>query len=141
MDKVYIVTVGAYSDYQIEGVFADKEKAAQFCAMNNRGCGYNYEIEEYEFQDNRIECEDKAGYTYRLYNSPIIDQFYKKPLFVSFEKIQFHSDFQRLQEREAASQRQEPVLRVWLEERDDEKAKKILFDMYAEHKAKRAGIF
>lgn len=39
---IYVVTSGEYSDYRIEGVFTDKDKAEAFADRNPE-----YEIEEY----------------------------------------------------------------------------------------------
>lgn len=42
--KVYIVTRGEYSDYQIESVFLDKEKAEKYIDTHDS----DMEIEEYD---------------------------------------------------------------------------------------------
>ena len=54
---IYLVTSGEYSDYHIDAVFADKEKAERFCALkNNEYNDYNeYEIEEWEEDDVEID--------------------------------------------------------------------------------------
>ena len=46
---VYIVTSGEYSDYSIDAVFQDKNKAEAYCK-----CHPNAEIEEWEFFDDNI---------------------------------------------------------------------------------------
>lgn len=46
---VYIVTSGEYSDYSIDAVFQDKNKAEVYCQ-----CHPDAEIEEWEFFDNNI---------------------------------------------------------------------------------------
>lgn len=58
MATVYIVTAGDYSDYRIERVFFDKDKAYKYCdLMNNR---YNdYRVEEYDPSDNDIKISDE----------------------------------------------------------------------------------
>lgn len=40
--KIYIVTSGSYSDYSIEAVFTDKEKARDFCRFNNHDADPGY---------------------------------------------------------------------------------------------------
>ena len=47
MDKVYIVTSGAYSDYHIDAVFINEEKAKAYCE-----CHTDRQIEEYELSDS-----------------------------------------------------------------------------------------
>lgn len=56
--KVYIVTCGCYSDYQIEAVFEDIKKAEIYCAMHP---SEDQEIEEYETEDASI-TSDKPVY-------------------------------------------------------------------------------
>ena len=46
---IYIVTSGEYSDYSIDAVFQDENKAEAYCK-----CHPNAEIEEWEFFDNNI---------------------------------------------------------------------------------------
>lgn len=46
---IYIVTSGEYSDYSIDAVFQDKNKAEAYCK-----CHPNAEIEEWEFFDDNI---------------------------------------------------------------------------------------
>lgn len=53
--KVYIVTQGEYSDYHIEEVFTDREKAEIFCATLNEKYYAFPEIEEYETDKVKIE--------------------------------------------------------------------------------------
>ena len=48
-EKIYIVTSGCYSDYNIEAVFKNKEKAEAYCQ-----CHRDCEIEEYNFSDDRV---------------------------------------------------------------------------------------
>ena len=56
--KVYIVTSGEYSSYEIEAVFTDYHKAEIYCAIHPT---MNSEIEEYEV--NQLETNvDKVYY-------------------------------------------------------------------------------
>lgn len=48
MEKIYIVTEGCYSDYHIEAVFKDREKAEHYCS-----CHEECAIEEYWFSDDK----------------------------------------------------------------------------------------
>ena len=49
MDKIYIVTSGIYSNYHIDAVFKNKNKAESYC-----DCHENCDIEEFEFSDDKI---------------------------------------------------------------------------------------
>ena len=57
MDKVYVVTSGCYSDYQIEAIFSSKEKAELYVATHfdyNRDSYDDAFIEEYDVSDSLI---------------------------------------------------------------------------------------
>jgi len=55
MDKVYIVTSGYYSDYSIERVFLDKEKAEKYVSVSHRN---DLSVEEYDITDLNVELEN-----------------------------------------------------------------------------------
>ena len=48
-EKVFVITSGCYSDYHIEAIFKSREKAEAYCQ-----CHKDCEIEEYEFNDDKI---------------------------------------------------------------------------------------
>lgn len=51
--KVYIVTSGEYSDYRIDKVFTDKEKAEDFAKRaSTNNYGEDYDVEEYDTEDD-----------------------------------------------------------------------------------------
>ena len=57
--KVWIVTAGSYSEYQIVAVFTDKVKADLFCAVHNDLCKYDsYCTEEYDTDVNDIQVAE-----------------------------------------------------------------------------------
>ena len=63
--KVYIVTSGAYSDYEIDAVFSTREMAEKYIATNNTH-DYPYEyIEEYEVDSNEVITNNIIYYHYR----------------------------------------------------------------------------
>lgn len=43
MDKIYVVTSGCYSEYQIEMIFTNLEDAEKYCAFQNAKW-YKFEI-------------------------------------------------------------------------------------------------
>ena len=60
--KVYIVTSGSYSDYQIDRVFLDKEKAETYVKLSE---GRDAILEEYEADDDKLI--NKITYVYASY--------------------------------------------------------------------------
>ena len=51
--KIYIVTSGEYSDYHIDAVFLDRQKALQYCAANE--ISEDVSVEGWETADESIE--------------------------------------------------------------------------------------
>ena len=62
MDKVFIVTSGCYSDYQIEAIFSTREKADAY--INAKGTDYDWEISEYIVDSESV---DKVNAMYEVY--------------------------------------------------------------------------
>lgn len=67
--KIYVVVSGVYSDYGIDDVFIDKEKAMAYCAARNdreyrTNFDSNYRIEEYDTSNNDIQSSVETGYVY-----------------------------------------------------------------------------
>lgn len=56
MDKVFIVTSGCYSDYQIEAVFSSEERAKEY--INAKGTDYSWEVSELDVDAQSTECHD-----------------------------------------------------------------------------------
>lgn len=55
MDKVFIVTSGCYSDYQIEAVFSTEEKAEEY--IDSQKYPDDFQLEEYGIDDEIIREE------------------------------------------------------------------------------------
>lgn len=69
--RVYIITSGEYSDYEIEHVTLDKEKAERYCAVLNGKSRYeDYRVEEYKLDDFEVSenLEIKWRVNVRIYN-------------------------------------------------------------------------
>lgn len=127
--EVYVVTCGDYSDYHIEQVFTNYEKAAEYVALRNRNPnGYQYEwnIEWYSTYDDALEGEIKVYYLYafsfrdgiaKVDNVRIVG--YQKK---EFSRYCFGSDWL-------------VGFELTLEEEDEEKALKIAQDEYAKMRA------
>jgi len=56
MDKVFIVTSGCYSDYQIEAIFSTREKADAY--INAKGTDDDWEVNEWDVDAESTECHD-----------------------------------------------------------------------------------
>lgn len=86
MDKVYVVTSGCYSDYQIEAVFSSKEKAELYVAVH-----YDYDyniknnndyvnIEEYTISDSLIKGTVYYGLLFYVSKEKINKPYWFSPL-------------------------------------------------------------
>lgn len=65
--KVYIVTSGEYSDYQIEKVFLDKAKAEEYSKKATTDhYGESYDVEEFDTDDNMDMS--RMPYQVKFYN-------------------------------------------------------------------------
>lgn len=56
MDKVFIVTSGRYSDYQIEAVFSTREMAEAY--INAKGTDYDWMVNECDVDAESTECHE-----------------------------------------------------------------------------------
>lgn len=64
--KVYVITAGEYSDYCIQAVTLNREKAELICAINNRNIRYSEDrskIEEYDTLDTGAPVFEKVTLT------------------------------------------------------------------------------
>lgn len=128
--KIYIITHGEYSDYQIDTVFSNRAAAEKFCAIhNNTGdrYGYPYEIEEYEMDEVKIEGDIKVYYKYRF-------EIYSSGKIVCTD-ITYVTTYTPPKITEYANTEQ--TISITLEEDNEEKAKKIACDELAKHKAEK----
>lgn len=68
--KVYLVTSGEYSDYHVDQVFLDEDKAKHWVAaqVDNAGDHYydEYCIDEVETADESVDCALKINYLYKI---------------------------------------------------------------------------
>lgn len=134
MTKVYIVTSGEYSDYQIEKVFSTLEKAEKYCAVKNTinrdefyGCYYPLYVEEYDLDTCEVSDNINTFYEYRFSSKRQIDV---EPIIVSKEPVATVIDLPYYRE----------CVCVTLKERNYKKAKKIQQDYLAKKKAEQNGL-
>lgn len=64
--KVYVVTQGSYSDYHIEQVFLEREKAELYCKIHNTSTWNPLFVEEFDTYDEHMDSEVK-GLEYAYY--------------------------------------------------------------------------
>ena len=128
--KIYIVTAGCYSGYHIEAVFTSLRKAELYVAAH---CNTdNIDIEEYETADEKItDKHEVIGYLFRAelnYNKRY-NKRWVVPEYLCGE-ARFEPKSKTLKWYE-----------IWLRENDPIKARKILQDRIALHKAGIVGIY
>jgi hypothetical protein len=115
--KVYIVTDGIYSDYHIEAVFTDKEKAEAFAAIHT----YN-NVEEWDADELLPEGKTDVYVFYRFQmcggNPYLMDRYYTRRRFSKVVKTPFNGI----------------EIHVTIEKKNTKKAEKIAQDMYAQWK-------
>ena len=124
--KLYIVTAGCYSGYHIEAVFTSLRKAELYVAAH---CNTdNIDIEEYETADEKItDKHEVIGYLFRANWIP--RKGFSVPEYLCGE-ARFEPKSKTLKWYE-----------IWLRENDPIKARKILQDRIALHKAGIVGIY
>ena len=124
--KVYVVTDGEYSAYQIEGVFDNLNEAEKYAALHQYA-----RIEEYDTEDNKIEGD--------------VDYYYefKFSVDVSASTIKLIRTIYTT-ERKNYIEDSWYVNMIWvyvcIKEHSIEKATKIAQDMVAQYKAESEGI-
>lgn len=72
MSKVYIVTSGEYSDYGIDRVFSNEEKAKEWVDVITSMYGGNYNIEQYELDAPIPERKEYLLFEAYIENNTII---------------------------------------------------------------------
>ena len=131
--KVYVVTTGAYSDYEIDSVFIDKHKAEIYCALCNKGKVNNYgsyQVEEYESDDNDIEGEIEIAWRYEIMED---DR-------ATYGTIVPYTPKCLNEVKELFFRRGTYEAIVYLRSENNSKALKIARDMFAQYRAEKEGL-
>lgn len=86
MNKVYIVTEGEYSDYQIEACFSTKKKAQEYIKNSKKVQGKYYypDIEEWEL-DSNSDIVDVIYLTF-TFTSPLSKRTYEEKIETRIDK-------------------------------------------------------
>ena len=133
--KVWVITTGSYSDYEIVTVFTDKVQADLFCAAYNDHSPYDkYYAEEYDTDTANVQVAEgvkphyiatvsvnlRTGGIHDVYATPTL-----KPLsgFVKDYSGVMYEDY-----------------RAVFATDDEEVIKKIFYDWAAQKKAEEAGL-
>lgn len=116
--KVYVITCGEYSDYQICAVTLDKKQAELLKARYSDESDEAY-IEEYETDNYKIEADDAYKHMYMV-------KFNNKSEISSCTPVSFqwhdHGD---------VNWGFDNIISIFVKEKDEEHARKIAKDMYA----------
>ena len=129
MAKVYVITQGNYSDYHICHITTSKKKAQAFVTFENGkeselyGC--DYKIETYELDDFEI---DNGKYEYGVGYKIDINNGGKISIYGKGKRRKFKNHGKGF------------LYYIWLPQADDEKAKKIAYDMYMKQMAEKNGL-
>ena len=64
--KVYVVTSGAYSEYELEAIFSSKEKAEEFMRMLPKGRPEYNDVEEYDLDSGVVDHVKKGHFIWQI---------------------------------------------------------------------------
>lgn len=125
---IYLVTSGEYSEYGVDAVFLDKEKAMLYCAAHNvKETDDPCWIEEYDTYDDDINADGpKIAYRHHLTCGRYY-KWYVQSVYITFSKSSHISE--DLQDAW-----------VYLPQEDGDLAIKIAQDMAAKVRARREGL-
>lgn len=128
---IYLVASGEYSEYGVDAVFLNKEKAMLYCAAHNgKETDDPYDIcwiEEYDTHDDDINADGKKTACRHYLRFGVFDKWYVKSVYIAFSRPSHIS---------------EDLHDAWvyLPQEDDDLAIKIAQDMAAEAKARKEGL-
>ena len=129
---IYVVTSGEYSEYGINAVFTDVEKASLYCAGHYDEYSQP-KIEVWETSDEKIESDADTIWEYKMRTDNV------KSYYPHISRCLVKHELGRYNNRIEIEDRC-PVVYVYLDEFDEMKACKIGHDVYAKYKAEIAGI-
>lgn len=125
----YVVTRGEYSDYCIECIFDTLEEAEKYVMIHSNGDPDDMRVEEHPINSVAFEGEiniDDAGYCYDGHE------------WVPMRRSKFEEQKKTVEQYYMSKRKQYPF--VWLPEKDNAKASKILQDIRAYNDAVRHNI-
>lgn len=128
MDKVFIVTSGTYSDYDIKAVFSTREKAEEY--INAKGTDYAWEVEEWDVDEESTECHDA------IYNVSI--NMKSGSVTVNERSWDYEFDVER---KDCFLYEGSHSIRMWLESDGLEMVKKVASERWMQIKASQPVVF
>lgn len=135
--KVYVITAGEYSDYCIQAVTLNREKAELICAINNRNIRYSedqFKIEEHDTDEIQCESIGDVGICYTAkFDYKALENVYWGEPFYSFARNEI--------KRELLGHGYGILITATFpKDMSQEKARKIMKDRVAKWKAEREGL-
>lgn len=148
--KIYIVTAGIYSGYHIEAVFDNEDEALKYAALNNTKNYDEMDIEEYNLSHIKTTSNIEAYFYYKAHIDVYTDKRVKSmtkakckdlngnkfeqytPIYEETKKFDIRCKYEGPRLRESIKSRHWTDL--LLKEQNDEKAKKIFQDRFAQQK-------
>lgn len=127
--KVYVVTIGEYSDYEIAKIFLDKNKAEEFSNWIEESNGVDeWETADDDFELDNLQNKVIVSASYDPYDDEvrIYTTKYYNPY--SFNRCSYYECVDKLHSSINIS-------KVMPKDYSEEQVKKILYDKYAEVKA------
>lgn len=146
--KVYLITCGEYSEYQVCGILIDKEKAERFCAEWNSSWYFNggdvdidlvrvssepFRVEECETDDDQMEMQNEVKRIFGMRQCNGFKEDFARGGLVS-------TDVNQCSAKQYEQGEYIEVIATLPKDISDEKAKKIMYDRIAKFKAERAGV-
>lgn len=135
--KVYLITSGEYSDYQIEAVSLDEKEAERICGMlnKNRYCD-TCDIEIYDTDEVKVDS-----------NEEVLDRFWMQVGYKTGKMYCYDSPVAVLGENNEikvkygySNESRIEITATFPKGTTRAKAKKIMLDRVAKFKAERAGV-
>ena len=134
--KVYVITSGEYSSYEIQAVALDEKEARVKCAALNGDENRRYSqcrIEEYDTEDFKLPTDKTINLKFH------IDVRVKSGEIIEFKGFVPTTEEVNMECYDYYGQAVECIA-VLPADTTNEQAKKIMLDRIAEFKAKKAGI-
>lgn len=138
--KVYVITSGEYSDYGIEAVCLDKDKAEQICATINEGLiraklyGDTASIEEYDTDDIVCDSAEDVVLCYTAeFSYKTLECLYWSEPFYSFPR-------NKIKKRHGRNGFEIHITATFSKDVTQDKVRKIMKDRVAKWKAEREGL-
>ena len=138
---IYAVTQGEYSDYHIDSLYLDKNKAILRAAVLRNDDDEGIYIEEFETEDDKIDGDiNKVVWEYHYH--PYKDDKTGLLKFYPWDKGPSEGDptFRTKPLNYWYTGKPKDGIYIYLDKRDDEKSRKIAEDKVAEENAKITGI-